>query len=374
MPETPRAENAVLVHPQAVSHSRSVTAHSIRPTIELAMSSAQRQQIGCPDDAQMSLHRLRDLVTDEFALMDQEIKRQLKSHVPLVETICRHIINSGGKRLRPLTVLLTSRCLGDSGPAPSSLAVVIEFLHTATLLHDDVVDVSPTRRGRETAFSRWGGAASVLVGDVLFSRAFELMIELKSFQILEQLSRATTKISEGEVAQLAAVGDTRLSESSYLRVIEAKTASLFEVSASSAALLSCEDEGSQDAARGFGVNFGMAYQLIDDCLDYSGDPERMGKEPGNDLLEGKMTLPLIFTLANGELCDVRSVRDALEKRNASQFSFVAEAAKRSGGLDYTRRRAEQYSQLAIDYVMRLPDNAFRDALVSLVHFNLARQA
>lgn len=339
-----------------------------------AVNSAQRQQDVWVDEPWTSLGQLRDLVSDGFEQMDREIECQLKSRVPLVETICRHIVNSGGKRLRPLTVLLTSRCLGDFGPAPSKLAVVIEFLHTATLLHDDVVDVSPTRRGRETAFSRWGGAASVLVGDVLFSRAFELMIALRSFDILKLLSDATTKISEGEVAQLASVGNTNLSEAAYLEVIDAKTASLFEVSAACAALLSCEDEALHKAARRFGSNFGMAYQLIDDWLDYTGDPKCMGKEVGNDLLEGKLTLPLIYTLKEGSAYDANLVRDALEKRNPDRFHSVAEAALRSGGLDYTRGCAEQYSSIAIDYAMQLPDNAIRDALVNLVQFNLARQS
>lgn len=338
------------------------------------MINAKPLHNGSSDDRRTSLEHIRELVSEGLLLMEHESRRHLKSQVPLVEEICSHIVGSGGKRLRPLTVLLVSRCFGDSSPAAAKLAVVIELLHTATLLHDDVVDVSPTRRGRETAFSRWGGAASVLVGDVLFSRAFELMIEFKSFGILEQLSHATTKISEGEVAQLAAVGDTNLTEAAYLRVIEAKTASLFEVAAASAALLSSEDEAMQCAARRFGTSYGMAYQLIDDWLDYSGDPNRMGKDVGNDLLEGKATLPLIFTLKKGASCHAGTVRKALEKRNPHQFSSVADAVKRSGGLDYTRNCAEQYSNIAIDYIMQLPKSVFRDALVDLVRYNLAREA
>ena len=337
------------------------------------MTSAEPQHNGFSEVRRVSLHRIRDMVSDGFLRMDKEAKQQLRSQVPLVETICSHIVESGGKRLRPLTVLLVSRCFGDSGPAPAKLAVVIEFLHTATLLRDDVVDVSPTRRGRETAFSKWGGAASVLVGDVLFSRAFELMIGLRSFEILRQLSRATTKISEGEVAQLAAVGDISLSETVYLDVIEAKTASLFEVAAASAALLSCDDDALRQAAGRFGTSYGMAYQLVDDWLDYAGDPSRMGKERGNDLLEGKVTLPLIFTLKEGATCHASAVRNALERRNPDQFSSVADAVKRSGGLDYTRECAERYSSIAIDYARQLPKNDFRDALIDLVHFNLARE-
>ena len=317
--------------------------------------------------------RLRALVADEFDLVDQEIKDQISSHVPLVETISSHIVGGGGKRLRPLVVLLVSRCLGLAGNLPAKLAVVIEFLHTATLLHDDVVDISPTRRGRETAFFRWGGAASVLVGDVLFSRAFDLMIELESFEILRQLSRATTKISEGEVAQLACIGSMTQDESAYLEVISAKTASLFEVSASTAAVLASEDERVADDAKNFGLNLGIAYQLIDDLLDYSGSVARMGKEPGNDLLEGKLTLPVIYALANAEARDTETIRDAFSRRNPSLFGCVQEAVKRGGGLEYTRAKAGHYSRKAIDYALALPDNVFRNALLSLVEFNLARQ-
>lgn len=338
------------------------------------MFSSQLQQNGYAESEPESLEAARALVADDFFLVNQEIDHQLSSHVPLVETISSHIVAGGGKRLRPLTVLLVCRCLGNLGIAPAKLAVVIEFLHTATLLHDDVVDISPKRRGQETAFFRWGGAASVLVGDVLFSRAFELMIQLESLEILRQLSSATTKISEGEVAQLESAGRVLLSESAYMNIIKAKTASLFEVSASTAAILSSEDSRIHDASKCFGLHFGMAYQLIDDWLDYSGDAARMGKEPGNDLLEGKLTLPLIYALGNGSVTDTSTIRDALRRRNPNQFPRVAEAVRRTGGLGYTQRRAEEHSQQAIDHAMVLPDNPYREALVSLVHFNLARQS
>ncbi len=340
--------------------------------IEQAVAVAELQQ-DRQAVAKTSLKDLRHLVTEEFGLVDQEIKRQMSSHVPLVETISTHIIGGGGKRLRPLLVLLMARCLGLSGKLPAKLAVVIEFLHTATLLHDDVVDISPTRRGHETAFFRWGGAASVLVGDVLFSRAFDLMIELQSFQILSQLARATTKISEGEVAQLAAIGSTNQDEAAYMKVISAKTASLFEVAASTAAMLAKAENHAALSAKHFGLNFGISYQLIDDLLDYQGHLAHMGKEPGNDLLEGKLTLPAIHALESGSACDVETIRDAFSRRNASLFERVQEAVKRSGGLDYTCAKARQYSQKAIDSAMTLPDNAFRDALLGLVKFNLTRR-
>ncbi len=321
---------------------------------------------------EVSLADVRALVADEFELVGQEIKHQINSHVPLVETISSHIVGGGGKRLRPLLVLLTARCLGLGGRLPAKLAVVIEFLHTATLLHDDVVDISPTRRGRETAFFRWGGAASVLVGDVLFSRAFDLMIELESFEILRQLSRATTKISEGEVAQLAAIGNMSQDQSAYMEVISAKTASLFEISTSTASILACGTPEVVSSARQFGLNFGISYQLIDDLLDYQGHVSRMGKEPGNDLLEGKLTAPVIHALANGSKCDAETIRSAFSKRNPGLFTRVQEAVQRSGGLEYTHDQAKRYSQKAIDYAMALPDNTFRDALVALVEFNLTR--
>lgn len=338
------------------------------------MISAQRQQDGHTDTEQARLDAMRTLVAEDFQLVNREIQHQVSSHVPLVEAISSHIVEGGGKRLRPLTVLLVCRCLGNLGMAPAKLAVVIEFLHTATLLHDDVVDISPKRRGQETAFFRWGGAASVLVGDVLFSRAFELMIQLESLEILRQLSSATTKISEGEVAQLEAAGRVLLSESDYMNIIKAKTASLFEVSASTAAILSIEDPKVHEVSKLFGLHFGMAYQLIDDWLDYSGDAARMGKEPGNDLLEGKLTLPVIHALANGSATDVTTIRDALRRRNPSLFPSVAEAVRNTGGLAHTQSRAEEHSQKAIDQAMMLPDNPFRDALVNLVRFNLTRQS
>ncbi len=338
------------------------------------MISAQRQQEGCADAEQASLEAVRTLVAEDFQLVNREIQHQVSSHVPLVETISSHIVAGGGKRLRPLTVLLVCRCLGNLGVAPAKLAVVIEFLHTATLLHDDVVDISPKRRGQETAFFRWGGAASVLVGDVLFSRAFELMIQLESLEILRQLSSATTKISEGEVAQLEAAGRVLLSESDYMNIIKAKTASLFEVSASTAAILSIEDPRLHEACKRFGLHFGIAYQLVDDWLDYSGDASRMGKEPGNDLLEGKLTLPVIHALANGSATDVTTIRDALRRRNPSLFPRVVDAVRRTGGLSHTQSRAKEHSGKAIEHISMLPDNSFREALISLIHFNLARQS
>ena len=338
------------------------------------MLSAQPQSNGFVESERGSLEAVRALVSEDFQLVNREIEHQVSSHVPLVETISSHIVAGGGKRLRSLTVLLVCRCLGNLGVAPAKLAVVIEFLHTATLLHDDVVDISPTRRGRETAFFRWGGAASVLVGDVLFSRAFELMIQLESLEILRQLSSATTKISEGEVAQLEAAGRVLLSESDYMNIIKAKTAALFEVSASTAAILSSNDARIHEACQLFGLHFGMAYQLIDDCLDYSGDVASMGKEPGNDLLEGKLTLPVIYALANGSDSDASTIRDALRRRNSSLFPRVAEAVKRSRGIAYAKGRAEEHSQKAIELAKTLPDNSYREALERLIHFNLTRQS
>ncbi len=334
---------------------------------------AEPQEHACEAPEAALLESARDLVLADLRRVDEEIHKQLGSHVPLVETISRHIVGGGGKRLRPLIVLLVARCLGNSEASAVKLAVVIEFLHTATLLHDDVVDISPTRRGRETAFSRWGGAASVLVGDVLFSRAFELMIELGRMELLRQISRATTSISEGEVAQLDAAGNVQLDQASYLKIIHAKTAALFEVSASTAALLSSDDTRIHAAARQFGLHFGMAYQLIDDWLDYSGDAQHMGKEPGNDLLEGTLTLPVIHALSAGSQDDAATIKDAFRRRNLHLFTEVAEAVQRSGGLIHTRTRAQEYARTAMSSLMVLPDNACRDALINLIRFNSARQ-
>jgi octaprenyl-diphosphate synthase len=312
------------------------------------------------------------LVADDFDAVNALIPRRLTSDVHLVEEIGRHIIESGGKRLRPLLVLLSARCLGYNGTDHIKLAAIIEFLHTATLLHDDVVDRSDLRRGRATANHLWGNAPSVLVGDFLYSRAFQLMVELGRIDIISILSDATNVIAEGEVQQLANIGKADVSEAAYFDVIRAKTAMLFQAASQTAAVLVTRDEAHVTALREYGVTLGLAYQLVDDWLDYAGDPAVMGKNAGDDLAEGKLTLPLIHTLRYGSTTDRTIVRDAIETRSSAALADVIVAVKRCGALDRTRREAEAQAQRAIELLGVLPNGAHRDALVELARFCVSR--
>jgi octaprenyl-diphosphate synthase len=312
------------------------------------------------------------LVADDFGAVNALIPRRLTSDVGLVEEIGRHIIDSGGKRLRPLLVLLSARSLGYSGTDHIKLAAIIEFLHTATLLHDDVVDRSDLRRGRATANHLWGNAPSVLVGDFLYSRAFQLMVELGRIDIISILSDATNVIAEGEVQQLANIGKAEVSEADYFNVIRAKTAMLFQAASQTAAVLVSPDEAPINALRDYGLTLGLAYQLVDDWLDYAGDPEVMGKNAGDDLAEGKLTLPLIHTLRHGSNTDRKIVREAIETRSSAALADVILAVKRCGALDRTRHEAEVQAQRAIDLLDVIPSGRYRDALAQLAHFCVSR--
>ena len=335
------------------------------------------------------LDRLFALVSDDFAAVNELIPRQLTSDVDLVEAIGRYIVESGGKRLRPLIVLLGARACGYTGTGHIRLAAIIEFLHTATLLHDDVVDRSGLRRGRATANALWGNAPSVLVGDFLYSRAFQLMVELESIDIMAILADATNVIAEGEVLQLANVGNAELTEANYTEVIRCKTAMLFQAAAHTSAVLACSADtagaanesnaadadtnlNSIERLRDYGLHFGMAYQLVDDWLDYAGDVAVMGKNVGDDLAEGKATLPLIYTMANGAPADAELVQTALRSKCADKLDDVCAAVNRSGALDYTRKQARAASARALEALLGLPANQYRDALEDLTHAAVAR--
>jgi octaprenyl-diphosphate synthase len=312
------------------------------------------------------------LVASDFDAVNALIPRRLTSDVGLVEEIGRHIIDSGGKRLRPLLVLLGARCLGYRGADHVKLAAIIEFLHTATLLHDDVVDRSDLRRGRATANHLWGNAPSVLVGDFLYSRAFQLMVELGRIDIISILSDATNVIAEGEVQQLANIGKADIGETAYFEVIRAKTAMLFQAASQTAAVLASDDDAQVAALRDYGLTLGLAYQLVDDWLDYAGDPAVMGKNAGDDLAEGKLTLPLIHTLRYGSSSDRKIVRDAIETRSSAALADVIVAVKRCGALDRTRHDAELHAQGAIQLLAILPNSEYRDALAELARFCVSR--
>jgi octaprenyl-diphosphate synthase len=313
----------------------------------------------------LSLENIFALVQADFSAVNALIPRRLTSDVEMVEKIGTYIIDSGGKRLRPLLVLLTARLLGYPGHDHVKLAAIIEFLHTATLLHDDVVDHSALRRGRSTANAIWGNAPSVLVGDFLYSRAFQLMVELDRMKILEILSTATNLIAEGEVLQLANIGKLSVDESAYRETIRCKTALLFEAATHSAAHLCNRDAQHTETLRQFGLHFGMAYQLVDDCLDYMSDAATMGKNAGDDLAEGKLTLPLIHSLASAGAADREVLVEGLRRGDASALPAVLVILQRTGSILYAQDAALRESQRALELLESLPAGPARHALSEL---------
>jgi octaprenyl-diphosphate synthase len=313
-----------------------------------------------------------ELVAVDFDSVNCLIPKQLTSNTHLVEEIGQYITQSGGKRLRPLLVLLSANCLGYAGTDHIKLAAVIEFLHTATLLHDDVVDSSFLRRGRATANSLWGNPSSVLVGDFLYSRAFQMMVELNNMQIMEILSKATNIIAEGEVAQLANIGDVNLSENAYFDVIRCKTAMLFQAASHSAGVLSSRKNQHILTLKEYGLSLGLAYQLVDDWLDYAGDEQKMGKNVGDDLAEGKMTLPLIYAIKHGSAEDAEIVGAAIKDQSTANINRILHIVKNSGALDYTKSCAEHHAQIATEHLSTLPDNAYRSAMATLAKFAVSR--
>ncbi|MFT6463646.1 polyprenyl synthetase family protein [Halopseudomonas sp.] len=313
-----------------------------------------------------------DAVTQDFDDVNALIMRQLHSRVPLVEKIGHYIISAGGKRLRPLVVLLSARACGLEDARQHSLAAIIEFLHTATLLHDDVVDISDQRRGRSTANSLWGNAPSVLVGDFLYSRAFEMMVELGDMQIMRVLANATNVIAEGEVLQLSKVRDASTDETTYMEVIRSKTAMLFEASTHSAGLLAGAEAAQTEALRGYGNALGIAFQLVDDVLDYNGDAQAMGKNVGDDLAEGKPTLPLIYTMREGTAEQAALVRKAIQKGGIDDIQAIQQAVRDCGGLEYTSRLAREQSEEAVRLLQSLPPSIYRDSLEQLARFAVER--
>ncbi|HDZ56632.1 MAG TPA: octaprenyl-diphosphate synthase [Pseudomonas xinjiangensis] len=311
-------------------------------------------------------------VTDDFEAVNQLIIRQLHSRVPLVEKIGNYIIGAGGKRLRPLVVLLSARACGLDDPKQHSLAAIIEFLHTATLLHDDVVDTSDLRRGRSTANSLWGNAPSVLVGDFLYSRAFEMMVEMADMRIMRVLANATNVIAEGEVLQLSKVRDANTDEATYFEVIRSKTAMLFEASAHTAGMLAKASDEQTEALRQYGNALGIAFQLIDDVLDYSGDAAAMGKNVGDDLAEGKPTLPLIYAMREGTPEQAQLVRQAIQKGGMENIAPIQAAVRDSGALEYTERMARAQRDEAVRLLQILPASVYRDSLEQLARFAVNR--
>lgn len=322
----------------------------------------------------MKVQQIYDTVADDFGLVNQLIIDRLSSHVPLVEKIAQYIVESGGKRMRPLLVLLTARALNHQGEDHLKLAAVIEFLHTATLLHDDVVDTSDLRRGRATANARWGNAPSVLVGDFLYSRAFQMMVELESMAIMNVLSSATAVIAEGEVLQLMNVKNPDITEANYMDVIRSKTAMLFQAASHSGAILSGADEHTEAALRDYGLHLGLAFQLVDDVLDYRSSAEEMGKNVGDDLAEGKPTLPLLKAMEHGNEEERQLIRQAIRQGGLEQLERICSIVETTGALDYTMQLAKDHVDKAKSCLTCLPESPHRESLFGLAELAVARSA
>ncbi|WP_461535517.1 polyprenyl synthetase family protein [Spongorhabdus nitratireducens] len=322
--------------------------------------------------ARASVQALFDPVAGDFSAVNDYIKERLASDVGLVQTISHYIVQSGGKRLRPLLVLLAARACGYQGNKHIHLAASIEFLHTATLLHDDVVDTSDLRRGRSTANAKWGNAPSVLVGDFLHSRAFQMMVSIGDMPVMEVLAHATCVIAEGEVQQLMNIRDASITEECYMEVIRSKTAMLFEASSQTAALLSDVSSELTEDMRQYGNHLGLAFQLVDDALDYTGNSEELGKNVGDDLEEGKPTLPLIQAMKCGTEEQKTLVRQAIQQGGREHFEAVIEAVRESGALDYTTAKARYHAEMAAGYLNRLEESPYKDALLELTRFAVAR--
>ncbi|WP_370530028.1 MULTISPECIES: polyprenyl synthetase family protein [Ramlibacter] len=305
--------------------------------------------------------------------VDAVIAHRLGSSVPLVGQVSQYIISAGGKRLRPALLLLVSAALGYHGPHRFTLAAVVEFIHTATLLHDDVVDESTLRRGRATANENFGNPASVLVGDFLYSRAFQMMLDANDMRIMAILADATNVIAEGEVLQLMNMHDASLDEAGYLRVIRSKTAKLFEASARLGAVLAGASPAIEEACASYGQALGTAFQVIDDVLDYDGDAQEMGKNLGDDLREGKATLPLIAAMQRGSASQRDLIRHAIEHGAVDELDSIIRIVRETGALDVTRSAAAAEAQRAIDHAQRLPANQHAEGLVQLAAQLLQRR-
>ncbi len=315
---------------------------------------------------------LADVIAADMQAVDAVIRSQLHSDVPLVSQIADYIISAGGKRIRPALVLLTANAWGYAGDAHHKLAAVIEFIHTATLLHDDVVDESSMRRGRETANALFGNAASVLVGDFVYSRAFQMMVSINNMRVMQILADATNVIAEGEVLQLMNMHDPDVTEERYLQVIRSKTAKLFEAATELGSLIAGATEEDIAAAAEYGRSLGTAFQLIDDVLDYSGNANDIGKNVGDDLREGKPTLPLIYLLQHGTAEERDLVRNCIANGDEEHFDDILAAITGSGALEYTRLKAEQASQRAIMSLQNMVPGIYKDALIGLANFSVQR--
>jgi len=321
----------------------------------------------------MTLEQIRALVTADFEAVDKVVKHRLHSQVALVDQVATYIIYAGGKRLRPLLVLLAARACGHTESRHVDAAAIVEFIHTATLLHDDVVDGSSLRRGRTTANEVFGNATSVLVGDFLYSRAFQMMVTLDRMRIMEIIADATNAIAEGEVLQLMNAHDPNTTEDRYIDVIRRKTARLFEAGAQIAAVVSDAPSIIEESLARYGRHIGTAFQLVDDALDYQADEASLGKHLGDDLAEGKPTLPLIYAMQHGNDAQRAMIRRAIENGGLDQLDEITRAVASLGGLAYTARLAQGEAEQALTALAPLPETAFKEGLSELAKFAVARR-
>jgi len=322
----------------------------------------------------LSFEDVKALARDDMGAVDDLIRSSLQSDVLLVSQVAEYIVTSGGKRLRPLIVLLAARALGYTGGHQMNAAAIVEFIHTATLLHDDVVDSSDRRRGRDTANTVFGNQASVLVGDFLYSRAFQMMVDIGRMRVMQILADATNTIAAGEVMQLMNVHDPDVTEAEYRKVIYRKTARLFEAGAQIAAVLADRDPNDEAAMICYGQNLGTAFQLVDDALDYDASPEELGKNLGDDLAEGKPTLPLIYVLENGSDAEKQLIRGAIEEGGIDKLDDIQAIVESTGALQYTAARAQEAADMAINALSGIPDSEYKQAMIAIADFAVRRRS
>ena len=324
----------------------------------------------------MDYKAIQALVETDMQAVDGLITRRLESDVVLVNQLSNYIINSGGKRLRPMLALLMARACGYNGDKHVDVAAIVEFIHTATLLHDDVVDESDMRRGKETANNVWGNQAAVLVGDFLYSRAFEMMVDVNEMRVMSIMAQTTNTIAEGEVLQLLNINDADTSEERYFEVIYSKTAKLFEAACQLGGVLAGLPENQEKAVSQYGVHLGTAFQLVDDILDYIADSDEMGKNVGDDLAEGKPTLPLIRAMQvsseNNQVEDTALIRNAIEEGGLDQIDEIMKIIEKTKSLEYTIEAAKRETALANQSLDIITDNAFKTALIELANYSLSR--
>ncbi|NVK55180.1 MAG: octaprenyl diphosphate synthase [Alteromonadaceae bacterium] len=323
----------------------------------------------------MNIDQIKALAESDMQAVNQLIQQQVDSDVALINQLGFYIVNSGGKRLRPLLTVLAARALQIDNQQHHTLAAIIEFIHTATLLHDDVVDESTMRRGRETANALFGNQASVLVGDFLYTRSFQMMVSLHSMRVMEILSDSTNRIAQGEVQQLMNCNDPDTSEESYFDVIYGKTARLFEAATQLAAVITGQSTATEQAMQAYGKHLGTAFQLADDILDYESDSEAMGKNAGDDLAEGKPTLPLLYAMWHASEDDKALIRTAIEEANGlPHFARIVNVMQDTGALSYTRQKAFEQADMAISALNNVPDSEYKQALIALAHIAVDRNS